>query len=280
MNASMLRRLKARRTDEVDIFPFIDRVSFELSNLCNYSYLHGMCPAFVQDKPVTLPSRVVLDAIKTLGERDFDGGIAFHNYNEPMADPRLFKFIEYAHRACPKSKILIWTNGWNLNQTMMNELVAAGVSIVYATAYNAQEKSRLTCISAPIEFNVIDPMWVEVINAYKATSTDDTRPCLAPLTDLRVSKEGWVVLCCRDWKGEYRFFDLNTGRFEETLRQKSLLEAYMRLRNGDRYFPLCKRCGTVRDWRRLRGSDRQGASDSVSTSPIPVTKRILRSVRT
>jgi len=199
-----------------------------------------------------LPSRIVTDVLETLGKRAFDGGIAFHNYNEPMADPRLFKFIESAHSFCPKARILIWTNGWNLNQTMMDELVASQVSVVIVTAYTAEEKQRLQKINSAIQYDIVDPEWVEVVNAYDAVATDDRRPCLAPLTDLRISKEGWIVLCCRDWKGAYKFFDLNNRSFQEVLKERALLDVYDRLRKGDRFFPLCKRCGTVRDWTHMR----------------------------
>ena len=238
--------------DQVDVFPLIDRVSFELSNRCSYSHLHKMCPASLGKEPVVLPSKIIFDVLDTLGKRKFDGGIAFHNYNEPMSDPRLFKLVEYARCICPACKILIWTNGWNLNQVMMNELIASGVTTVYATAYTKEEKHRLDQISASIEYNVIEPEWVEVMDAYEMPPINDTRPCLAPLTDLRISKEGFIVLCCRDWRNEYKFFDLNDRCFEEALREKSLLDTYRRLKEGDRFYPLCKRCGTARDWTRFR----------------------------
>jgi phosphatidylglycerophosphate synthase len=49
---------------------------------------------------------------KLARESGFDGVIAFHIYNEPLIDPRLFSFIEYARRICPQGRILILTNGF------------------------------------------------------------------------------------------------------------------------------------------------------------------------
>lgn len=245
-------RSDGQKKKDDSILPCLDRVSFELSNRCNYAPVHPKCPAHLSGDPVFLPLTIITDVLDTLGDAGFCGGISFHNYNEPLIDPRLFKCIEYAKKCCPKSQIVIWTNGWSLNQTMMDELTASGVTILVATAYTEQEKERLCAIRTAIEYTIIDVDWAHVIDADEMEPVDDPIPCYAPLTDLRISKEGLVVLCCRDWKNEYVFYDLNKVPFRSVLHSRALLDAYDRLRAGDRYLPLCKRCRTARDWRRLR----------------------------
>ena len=135
---------------------------------------------------------------------------------------------------------------------MMDELAVSGVTILYATAYSEREKERLCAIRTTIEYHVEDVNWAHVIDADEMEPVDDRIPGYAPLTDLRISKEGLVVLCCRDWKNEYVFYDLNKVPFESMLHGRALLDTYDRLRSGDRHLPLCKRCRTLRDWRRFR----------------------------
>lgn len=240
----------------IDIFPLIDRVNFELSNYCNYAKLHPMCPASLVNDPKTLSSTIVKNVIESLGRRDFEGIISFHQYTEPMVEPRLFSFIAFTKKACPKGKIFIWTNGSNLSQGMMNELVDAGISALHITAYSEKERERLEKINIKIPHYFSPINWVNVINTYDFPINVEWlhRPCYAPLTDLIIGIGGHISLCCRDWKREYKLFDLNKRSFEEIFTSKELLSIYENLSKGKREFALCQRCGTCRDCKVLKRS--------------------------
>ena len=110
------------------MFEHTSRISIELSNLCNYARIHKKCPLNLVETPVILPAKIVFDVLETLERYNFQGIIAFHTYNEPLIDPRLFQFIEFARKACPHSDIFILTNGYYLTQTLADELVDSGVS--------------------------------------------------------------------------------------------------------------------------------------------------------
>lgn len=86
---------------ESDPFKFTKRVSIELSNLCNYASIHKKCPINKIKSPIILSSKIVYSIFNTLKKFSFSGQIAFHTYNEPLIDPRLFKFIEVAKKSCP-----------------------------------------------------------------------------------------------------------------------------------------------------------------------------------
>ena len=62
-----------REIKESDLFKHTNRVSIELSNLCNYSMIHKKCPINRIKKPVILPSKVVYSVFNTLKKYDFHG---------------------------------------------------------------------------------------------------------------------------------------------------------------------------------------------------------------
>lgn len=72
---------------------------------------------------------------------DFGGWFAFHNYNEPMADPRLLERLREARRAMPRAKLEVHTNGDFLTATSALALEAAGCSLTRVTLYPSNEKA-------------------------------------------------------------------------------------------------------------------------------------------
>lgn len=222
------------------------RVSIELSNLCNYSNIHKKCPLSHIREPVILPAKIVRDVIDTLAGQDFKGTIAFHTYNEPMNDPRLFSFIEYARKACPESHIYICTNGYYFSEVLAEEMVEAGVSEVHISAYSQSEYKRLSSIKmrvpCTVEFMKLD----ERLNLYDREESDISGPCFAPLNEVIISREGSVSLCCLDWKRECTFGDLHEQSFKDVLKSGELHAVYERLSRGERFLHICKKCGWVR----------------------------------
>lgn len=120
--------------------PFQDTIGvlFELSNRCPYSAQHPLCPLHLAGErtPKHLEGWIVRGALVELGQAGFSGRIAFHNYNEPTIDPRLFTFIALAKERCPQAHVFILTNGYMLDAVMMKELVEVGVDAITVSAYS------------------------------------------------------------------------------------------------------------------------------------------------
>lgn len=76
--------------------------------------------------------RALLD---DLSAHRFRGLFAFHNYNEPLADPALFDRLADARAALPHAALELHTNGDYLDPAMLDALVDAGVAIVRVTLY-------------------------------------------------------------------------------------------------------------------------------------------------
>lgn len=70
-----------------------------------------------------------------LGEHQFAGFFAFHNFNEPLANPRLTEEIAHVRRTMPDAKPAVYTNGDLLKADRLAELLELGVAYLRVTRY-------------------------------------------------------------------------------------------------------------------------------------------------
>ncbi|NDK33273.1 hypothetical protein GXP64_00010 [Rhodovulum sulfidophilum] len=70
-----------------------------------------------------------------LAQADYSGWLAFHNYNEPLANPRIFDEIRMTNESVPDAKLAIYTNGDLLTQSAYQQLVDLGVKELRITRY-------------------------------------------------------------------------------------------------------------------------------------------------
>ncbi len=82
--------------------------------------------------------------IGSLSRWRYEGWLAFHNYNEPLANPRITQEVALARGQLPNAKLAIYTNGDYLTSETLEELVAAGLTQMRVTVY-----PRASCDGAP-----------------------------------------------------------------------------------------------------------------------------------
>ena len=231
-------------------------VSLELSNLCQYAWFHEKCPLhremespFVVREPEILPASIVYRVLDTLARYSYGNTITFHQYSEPLLDPRLFEFIRYARRSCPESEIVILTNGHYLTAVLASELLEAGVSQIIITLYGTQsecERKREWVVRElpgdacqyAVRLELDDRLTI-----YDREPTGSNVPCGAPLGHLGITRRAEVSLCCYDWRREHNFGSLYDQSLEDILGSQSVQETYERLCRGDRFLGICQRCG-------------------------------------
>lgn len=225
----------------------INRVSFELSNLCQYATLHKQCPLHLTQYAIILPQKIVLSVIDTISSWGYSGVIGFHTYNEPGIDPRLFMFITYARTKCPSSHIVIMTNGFYLDDNLVNEYMNVGVNEMFLSAYSDKEYKRFSNFTSQMKININKPVLDERLDIYdRPEMQPDQKTCLAPYNELMVTREGYVGLCCLDWRRDNVFGNLHNNSLEEILTSEKMISAYENLSCGNRVFDICKRCGWSR----------------------------------
>ncbi|GAA1894318.1 radical SAM protein [Streptantibioticus ferralitis] len=169
-----------------------------------------------------------------LATAGFAGFFAFHNYNEPLANPRLFDEIAQVRRDIPEASPAIYTNGDLLSRTTVERLGEEGVKYLRVTRYPHRAnvlptfealrrwltKTKLldgmdwqfTRVRQGLAATWIDPargMKVEVIRPAIATYNDRggtaavplaaptrTAPCQMTDTSLSVDFRGQMKMCC------------------------------------------------------------------------------------
>lgn len=255
-----------------EMFAHITSVQLELSNMCNLAIFHKNCYSHLCEKnksKVVLSSKAVKGVINLLADLNWDGmdkEIKFHEYNEPLIDPRFFKFLEYAKLRLPYTNILLWTNGYYLTNTILRELIEAGVNKIRITAYTEDEENRFNSLIQDIQRSLVNgeirsfnmlPIFIRVdrrvrlddrlsISQKQETNLSQYQPCHS-LKCLSIRANGKITLCCMDAAGEVSFGNINSGIEEALINGYPLRKRiYDELKQGLRSIDLCRKCDFVR----------------------------------
>jgi MoaA/NifB/PqqE/SkfB family radical SAM enzyme len=232
--------------NKVNLLEHTSRVSFELSNRCNYAHVHKHCPLYLKrnDPPVILMTGLILEVIEYLDKNRFKGSISFHTYNEPLMDPRPFILLLFALER--RLNVMILTNGYYLNQDIAEDLKDSGTTELIVSAYSDAEEERLKKIKVDIPYKVVRRKLDDRLDMYTKPEVKCNKPCGAPLNEIIIGCDGKVRLCCLDWDSKYTFGNLYEKPLEEILKDPCLQGMYGLLSSGKRDLDICKRCGSSR----------------------------------
>lgn len=212
--------------------------AFELSNRCNMSAQHDLCPTKANDPPVFLNTDLIKEVIVYFGSVNWKGGFYFNLYNEPMIDPRLFMFLELV-KENNGNGCTIFTNGWGVDKHMIDEVgkLNAGFSV---SCYSEEIVERFKSYGN--------------INSYGRTSLNpdvkkiyDSPPtctgsCHFPSTYGTINHKGYYQLCCREYKYQHPLGDCNTTHIKDILASELRNRICDELEAGVRSLDVCKRC--------------------------------------
>lgn len=223
-------------------------VAFEISNRCVYSHLHDRCPVDPKSDPVFLEMEIILHVLKYLGSLDYEGRLYFNIYNEPLCDPRLFTMLGMAEDLVPKAYVDIYTNGWNLNQYMLEELLKHGVKEINVSTYDYNEYDRLSVLKCPetydghkVVYNVNRTCLDDRMGVYFNPEVHSGK-CLGPFVYLFINHKGEVSLCCFDYRYTCTFGNLHESSIVEILNSEKRRWVCQNLECGIRIVPVCRKC--------------------------------------
>ena len=73
--------------------------------------------------------------LEDLHNADYQGQFAFHNFNEPLADPQLLKYVESARLLLPQATLIVYSNGDFLTPDLLQNLEVARLNELRITLY-------------------------------------------------------------------------------------------------------------------------------------------------
>lgn len=233
-----------------DLLAHTSRVTFEISDRCNLSHAHAKCPAHAvrYADPVFLSTGIIHRVLDFMCDEGFDREIAWHNYNEPLADPRLLWLVDLAKVHVPDCGQYILTNGLNLNQGILDMLIYHGVTRVWVSAYTEDVEARCKAYKATdIDYKVRRFKTLDKrLSIYDRPPVHDKHPCFEPLENLVIRADGRVGLCCVDWAQTVTYGDLHNTSMRQILEKSEIREDWQRNIEGDRWHDICRRCRCVR----------------------------------
>jgi 2-deoxy-scyllo-inosamine dehydrogenase (SAM-dependent) len=224
----------------------IQRVAFELSNLCNYSNMHKKCPVSMYQGKCILDSKVFYKVVDELADLQYEHEIAFHRYNEPLIDPRLFTFIAYVNNKLPKARIFILTNGYYLTQEILNEFEKYDIGEIMVSSYSKDEHKRLSDLRTFIPYTVVFRTLDDRGDIYTREEINCKNPCYATIRDITIDCNANLSICCLDWRSMFTFGNLKDSCLKDILNGENFRKVHMELGRGIRNLEICKRC----DWSR------------------------------
>ncbi len=239
---------------QINPFAYTGNVLIETTNVCNYALLHKKCPASLIKEPKSLPLEIIEQILKLLGKHDFQGIIYPFLYSEPLADPRFFYILTLIEKYVPKAKIWLYSNGFNVDDSLIKEMDKFRVNRLNFSVYSPEEGRRIHKMILRVRDNVS-----MVLRAYQRYPMDKKmnnkmcwlddkainikRPCPSPLKFLTINAFGEVIICCHDWKRIHVFGSLYKQELNTILQSDNVIETFLDLLKGERYkYTLCAHC--------------------------------------
>lgn len=233
-------------------FENTEAIAFELSNICPLAWRHAACPLHIAQEPKILPTQVVFNCLDTLRKYEWKGVVSFHQYNEPMIDPRLMGLISIVRIELGDVPIELETSGFYLSREIAEDLADYHNITLHVSLYGTEEEKqrraeRLQREVAPIvETKLGWHGFDDRLSIYQMPQSNNGRPCKEPLCYLTVTCDAKVGLCCFDWKRTATFGDLREQFLDDILWGERLQRVYAELSRGERTLDVCLRCPRAR----------------------------------
>lgn len=221
----------------------IIEVAIELSNLCNYACIHTKCPASQIDEKKIMPLSDIESIVGQLQDIKFKGTICFHIYNEPLMDPRLFFIIDYIKQRISDVKVLIYTNGYYLTDSLVKDLQNGFADIITATGYGQKEFDRLINLKIDIPFSVLRGELDDRLLWGEKNKHECNVPCASLFSQVPIWVNGDVGLCCVDCYQKAIFGNIKNTSLKEILNSSKIRDIMENLLSGKRkdvYY--CQHC--------------------------------------
>lgn len=239
-------------------------VNIETINRCNSECEFCSANIHAERRPfMKMDENLYYSVIDQLADWGYKGHLTLYGNNEPFLDTRLVDFHKYAREKLPDSFIFCSTNGLMLTvkkvkelQPYINQLIINNYGLEMKLHENVQEVYDYIK-SHPEEFKDLDVQiqmrYIKEVLTNRAGSSPNkqatekviTEPCLLPFTDIWITPNGKVGLCCCDNFEVTDFGDLNTTPLKDIWNSEKMKEMRRQIAGGRQNYPFCKHCDFI-----------------------------------
>ncbi len=157
-----------------------------------------------------------------------------------------FFFCDMVKRMLPKAKVMAYSNGYYLNQTMVDDLIDVGIDVITVTGYGKSEYSRLQSLRVDIPYRILNGNLDERMDVYKRPINKlkiSYDPCRSFITQTCIYSNGEVGVCCLDYEHPYGLGNIFDESLESILNSEGVTAFQDELLLGNRgRYAICQNC--------------------------------------
>jgi len=238
-------------------------IEFETLAYCNRKC--NYCPnvdyeRFGAEENFFMKEDVFITLIDQLVDLEFEGELAPHLYGEPMADPRLAKWVTHVRKQLPSSKVKIVTNGDFLDRESYTELIDAGVdyfvvskhaekfkrgfSELYDKLGKEEKEKRFTIRDFIVDYSEDQAMMNNRGGEVSLENLSTKKPpvnCVYATYPV-INVFGDLILCCQDYKNNYVFGNVMETHLRDLWYDPDNLELRKRIFQSHFDLEICQNC--------------------------------------
>lgn len=234
-----------------DHFP--GNINIETSTVCNRACYYCANATDPAKKQEYISSEVFSRILANLKDMRWSGNVSFNFVNEPLLDPNLVRLVRLVRRTCPRSRLIVYSNGDNLDYVGAGMLNMAGLDEIWVTEhppYTEKWQRRMAQLQACISSRFLVVRRVEDL-PYLHTFTGRGKPkqamakkrCDIVRNSIQILVNGDVLLCCAvPRKGFVQGNVMENTLLEIWNRQGPMQQIRENARRGANLCGMCRDC--------------------------------------
>ncbi len=250
--------MNARETPKPNV------VNIETINRCNSTCAFCTANIHAEKRPfMEMTDELYRSIIDQLADWNYRGHLTLYGNNEPWLDKKIVERHIYAREKLPESYIFMSTNGLTLDldkvraiKPYIDQLIINNYCLNMKLHKNIQRIYEYATMH-PEEFEDVDILiqmrYLQEVLTNRAGSAPNKKTtgkviketCLLPFTDMWITPNGHMGLCCCDNYEVTNYADLNVVPVKEAWVSPSLMEARRKIAEGRQSYDFCKYCDFI-----------------------------------
>lgn len=239
-------------------------VNLETINRCNSTCEFCTANKYAEKRPYKrMEDSLFYSIIDQLHDWNYKGHLTMYGNNEPWLDTRIVDFHKYAREKLPDSYIFMSTNGLLLDidkvkaiVPYVNQLIINNYCLDMKLHDNLKEIWDYVKAN-PEEFKDVDILiqmrYIKAVLTNRAGSAPNKQAtrkviketCLMPYTDMWITPDGKLGICCCDNLEVTELSNLNDMTLPEAWNTAKYQQLRTLVKDGRQNYPFCKHCDFI-----------------------------------